>query len=227
MEGVIIFDASSLISLSMNGLFDEIRKLKKIFQGKFIIPKEVKYEVIDRPLNVKRFELEALRIKELLDDRVLEMPDSLGIKNEEISKLKDKMLKIANSMFEGNKKDIKIIQDGETACLALSRMLFDKKIPHVIAVDERTTRMLGEKPENLEKLLTKKLSTRVKLKKKNFKYFRGFRFIRSTELIYVAWKKGLIDLKDGKTVLDALLWALKFKGCAISGDEIKEIKAMK
>ena len=87
--------------------------------------------------------------------------------------------------------------------------------------------MLGEKPENLKDLLTKKLSTSVKIEKKDFKYFRGFRFIRSTELMYVAWKKGLIEVKDGKTVLDALLYALKFKGCAISEDEIREIKAIK
>ena len=45
--------------------------------------------------------------------------------------------------------------------------------------------------------------------------------------MYVAWKKGLIEIADGNKVLDALLWALKFKGCAISGDEINEIKAIK
>jgi hypothetical protein len=45
--------------------------------------------------------------------------------------------------------------------------------------------------------------------------------------MYVAWKKGIIPLKDGITVLDALLFALKFKGCAISGDEIKEIKKIR
>jgi len=227
MKGAIIFDASTLISFSMNGLFEEVKKLKESFEGKFLITKEVKYEVIDRPINVKRFELEALRIKKLLDEGILEMPDSLGISEKEIADKKDKMLEIANNMFEGRGKNITIIHDGEASCLALSRILLDKKIPHLIAIDERTTRMLGEKPENLEKLLGKKMSTSVKLKKKDFKYFRGFRFIRSTELMYVAWKKGLIGLRNGKTVLDALLWALKFKGCAISGEEINEIKAIK
>lgn len=227
MEGVIIFDASTLISLSMNGLLGELKKLKGIFQGKFIITKEVKYEVIDRPINVKRFELEALRITKLLKDKVIEMPDSLGISDEEIERAKRKIMDIANNMFVGNKKNINIIHDGESACLALSRILLEKKIPHVIAIDERTTRMLGEKPDNLKELLRRKLSTNVQLKRKDFKYFRGFRFIRSTELMYVAWKKGLLDLKDGKMVLDAVLWALKFKGAAISGDEIREIKGMK
>ena len=227
MNGAIIFDASTLISLSMNGLLDKLEKLKGIFQGKFLITQEVKYEVIDRPINVKRFELEALRIKRLLEDKILEMPESLGITSKEITEKTEKILEIANRMFIGNNKEIKLIHNGEASCLALSRILLDKKIPHVIAVDERTTRMLGEKPEKLKELLQKKMSTRVKLVKSDFKYFRGFRFIRSTELLYVAWKKGLVDLKDGRKVLDALLWAVKFKGCAVSSDEIKEIMSIK
>lgn len=211
----------------MNGLLEELGKLKKIFDGKFIITKEVKAEVVDNPINVKRFELEALRVMRLMREGVIEMPDSLGIKSSDVETAKRKIMVIANNMFAVNKKPIHIIHDGESSCLALSRILLEKKIPHVIAIDERTTRMLGEKPENLKELLTKKLSANVQLQRKDFKYFRGFRFIRSTELMYVAWKKGLLGLQDGKTVLDAVLWALKFKGCAISGDEIQEIKAIK
>ena len=62
----IIFDASTLISFAMNGLLREIVGLKKIFKGKFIITKEVKSEVIDRPIKIKRFELEALKIQQLI-----------------------------------------------------------------------------------------------------------------------------------------------------------------
>ena len=40
--------------------------------------------------------------------------------------------------------------------------------------------------------------------------------------MYVAYKKGLIKIQDPQ-LLDALLYAMKFKGAAISGDEIKEI----
>jgi len=227
MDGAILFDASTLISLSMNGLFDELKNLKKIFKGKFIITKEVKAEVIDHPIEVKRFELEALRVKEMLDEGTLELPESLGIKSEDVSLGKEKMFGIANTMFVGDGREITLIHSGEASCLALSRILLDKKIPHVIAIDERTTRMLGEKPEKLKELLERKMETSVKLVKADFKYFRGFRFIRSTELMYVAWKKGLLEIKDGKKVLDALLWAVKFKGCAVSEDEIKEIMSIK
>lgn len=226
LPGAIIFDASTLISLSMNGLLNVLEDLKKIFNGRFLITRLVKGEVIDRPIKTKRFELEALRVKKLLEDKVLEMPSSLGIKSEDVEEKTKKIVDLANSMFVGGKKKIEIIHKGEASCLALSRILLDKKIPHVIAIDERTTRMLGEKPENLKKLLSKKMNTQINLKKKNFKYFRGFKFIRSSEFMYVAWKKGLIDLKNSGSVLDALLFAVKFKGCAISNEEIEKIKRL-
>lgn len=227
MNSIIIFDASTLISLSMNGLLGELKKLKGVFNGKFIITKEVKEEVIDKPIKVKRFELEALRVKEMLDEGVLELPESLEIRSDEIASKTEQLQKIANSMFVGDRGEIKLIHRGEASALALSRILLDKKIPHVIAIDERTTRMLGEKPEKLKELLERKLNTRIKLVREDFKYFKGFKFIRSSELMYVAWKKNLVELKNGGSVLDALLWAVKFKGCAISGDEINEIMRIK
>jgi len=224
IPGAIIFDSSTIISLAMNGLLGKIRDLKGIFKGNFFITKEIKEEVIDRPLNVKRFELEALRVKKLLDQGVLQLPSSIGISDEEITQKTNKMVEIANDMFTSRGESIKLIHSGEASCLALSRILLDKKIPHVIAIDERTARMLGEKPEKLKELLEKKLNIKVSLKKDDFKYFRGFKFIRSAELLYVIWKKGLTELKGGKMVLDAFLYAVKFKGCAISDDEIAEIK---
>ncbi|MEK6844901.1 MAG: hypothetical protein AABX44_01460, partial [Nanoarchaeota archaeon] len=60
---VLIFDSGSLISLSMNGLLEELKKLKKIFNGEFIITKEVKKEVVDEPIKIKMYELEALKIQ--------------------------------------------------------------------------------------------------------------------------------------------------------------------
>ena len=168
MNKVIIFDASTLITLAMNGLLPEFRELKKIFKGKFIITKDVKREIIDRPITIKRFELEALKLKQLLDEKILEMPSCLGINEDEISIKTKEILNLANNLFIGKGKNLELIQFGEASCLVLSRLLDEKKIENVIAVDERTTRMLGEKPENLEKLLRKKLHIKVTLNKKNF-----------------------------------------------------------
>ena len=222
---IIIFDASTLITLAMNGMFEEIRGLKKIFNGKFIITKEVKKEIIDKPITINRFKLEALKLKQLVDEKILEMPLVIGIKDEEISKKTMEILDIANNTFQGNNKNIHLIDLGESSCLALSKILNKKSIKNVIAMDERTTRMLGENPESLKKFLQKKLHTRINLKKENLEFFREFKVIRSSELVYIAYKKGLIKLKNG-FVLDALLYAVKFKGCAISDEEIREIKKL-
>ena len=225
-QKVLIFDSGSLISLSINGLLEELKKLKKIFNGEFIITKEVKKEVVDNPIKIKMYELEALKIQNLIDEGCLNMPDKIGITDKEITNLMFKLMNFANTMFIGNRNEIQLIQQGETSCIALSKILNEKKIKNVLVVDERTTRMLVEKPENLKELLEKKMHTNVKLKESNFKEFNGFKIIRSTELIYIAYKKGLINLR-GKEVLDALLYALKFKGCAISSEEIEEIKNIK
>ncbi|MDP3986669.1 MAG: hypothetical protein Q8P81_00395 [Nanoarchaeota archaeon] len=220
---VIIFDSGSLISLSLTGLLGILAELKKVFEGKFIITSEVKKEIIDTPLNIKRFELEALRAKRLLDDGVVELPDSVGVGAEEISKKTNEMLDYANSLFRGEKKDIHIFDLGEASCLALSSILRDRGVMNVVVVDERTTRMLVEKPENLRKFLGKKLHMNIEVQKKNVGAFKGFKIIRSPELVYVAYKKGFVKMK-GPKVLDALLYALKFKGASISGEEIEEMK---
>lgn len=223
----IIFDASTLISLSMNGLIEELKELKKIFNGKFLIPHEVKTELIDNPITIKRFELEALRIKELIESKIIELPESLNISKEEISELTKKYLSLANTIFESKKEEIKIIHLGEAACLALSKLLNEKGIKNLLSIDERTTRMLIEKPENLKELLERKLHQKMFFKKDNFNHFKGFKVIRSAELIYFAYKKDLVKVKDGNLVLDALLYALKYKGCAISFEEIEEMKKIK
>ena len=226
MNKAIVFDSGTLISLSMNGLVYELRDLKKIFKGNFLITKDVKAEVIDKPLTIKRFELEALRIKQLLDDGVLEVPKVVGVAEDRINLETSKFLDIGNTTFQSKGKDIHIIDSGEASCLALSKILSEKKIENVIAVDERTTRLLGEKPENIKKIMNDKFHINITSNKENYKFFQGFKFVRSTELIYVAYKKGFIDIKDGGIVLDALLYALMFGGCSVSSAEIDEIKKL-
>jgi len=224
-DKAIIFDSGSLISLSMAGLFDELIGLKKIFKGKFLITREIKGEIIDKPMNIKKFELEAIRLKELLDEGILEMPSSVKADDKEITKRTYEILQIANTTFRGRDRDIHLIDLGEASGLALSQMLTERGVDNILAVDERTTRMLCEKPENLRKLMEGKLHTSIIAKKENYDYFSEFKFVRSTELMYVAYKKGIVESKDPK-LLDALLYALKFKGAAISDEEISEIKRM-
>lgn len=226
MKKAIIFDAGTLISFAMTGLFDILQKLKKEFNGSFLITEEVRTEIYDKPIQRKKFALEALRMKKLLDEGIIETVDKLGVKNSEITSEAERFANIANNMFLSRGKAVHLIDLGEASCLALSKILTQKGIENVIAVDERTLRMLGEKPRNLKDLLKRKLHTDVKLNRKNFKEFKGFKFIRSAELVYIAYKKNLTNFGNGK-LLDALLYAVKFKGCAITNEEIEEIKKLK
>lgn len=224
-EKAIIFDAGPIISITMAGLLPELRKLKEIFPGKFLITKEVKEEIIDRPISIKRFELEALKVQELINDGILEFPESVNEKETEISKETKELINIANNTFFQKEKPVHLIDSGETSALVLSRKLNKKNIKNVIAIDERTTRMLCEKPENLKKLLQKKLHQRIDIRKENLHHFKGFKIIRSTEIMFMAYKKDVLRIKN-KKILDAILYALKFKGCTISVEEIKKMKKM-
>jgi hypothetical protein len=221
----LIFDAGPLINFAMNGLIPELKKLKELFDGKFIITKEVKYEIIDRPINIKRFELEALKLQELINDGILEFPESLGINENQITKQTEELLSIANSTFIERGKPLHLIDLGETSTLILQKILNEKQIKNLIVIDERTTRMLSEKPENLKRLLQKKLHSRIDIKKENLQHFREFKIIRSSELAFLIYKKNLTRIKN-KKILDAMLYGLKFKGCSISSEEINQIKKL-
>jgi len=222
----IIFDASTLISLSMNGLFHELRALKEVFNGKFLITQDVKIEVVEKPIQRKRFELEALRFRQLIEDKVFELPSSIGIDEKKLSERTKVFVDTANGIFRGDHKEMHIIDAGEASCLALSEELTKKGIQNVLAIDERTMRILIENPQNLNELLKRKLHINVRVNKNEFQIFKGFKVIRSSELVYILHKKNLTKVRDGKLLLDALLWAVKLKGCAISDEEIKEIKKM-
>lgn len=224
-QKVITFDSSTLINFAMNGMIQEFIELKKIFNGKFLITQEVKAEIIDRPMEIKRFELEALRLKGLLDDKILEMPSSLGLDENKISQMTKEITNTANNTFFGNKNAIHIIDLGEASCIAVSKLLNQKGVNNVISADERTIRVLSEKPENALTLLQRKLHTSITADRKNYDVFKGFKFIRSSELIYIAYKRGIVKLKNGR-VLDALLYAVKFNGCSISDEEISDIKRL-
>lgn len=222
---VLIFDSGALINLSMNGLLGILEKLKKNRDCKFLITKEVKYEVVDRPLEIPKFEMGALMVQSLLDSGVLEMPSALKISDDKMNTKMKELMDIANHSIDISGRWIKIVSEGEMSCLALSTELTKIGINNLIAIDERTTRILSESPENLEKIMSNKLHRNVHAEINMLKAFSEFRFIRSSELVYVAYKKGIIELK-GKKVLEALLYATKFKGAAISLEEIDILKKL-
>lgn len=221
----LIFDSGTLINLSMNGLLYLVEKLKENFDGKFLITPDVKHEIYDHPIKIPRFELGALRIESLIQNKTLESPEAVGIDQNELDKGTKKLMDLINHSLKTDGKWLKIVSDAEISCLALSKLLKEKGIESLIAIDERTTRIISERPENLEKLMERKIHKKIQPVKQNFKAFKDFKMIRSSELVYVAQKKGLTKLKNEKA-LEALLFATKYKGASISFEEINKLKKL-
>jgi len=220
----LIFDAGPIISLAMSGLLPVIEKLKGVFDGEFILTPQAKYEVVNRPMKIKKYKLEALQVKDMLDRGVFKMSSTV-IPDQKLEREMKKIMKLANGVLrtvETGEK-IKIIHDGESASLAFSRLCGAE---NVIVIDERTTRLLSEAPKSLKKLMERKLHTTLRDELSLLEGFKNFKFIRSPELLFIAYKKNLIPIKKSKDLLDALLYGVKFKGAAISSAEIEGMKKL-
>jgi len=210
----LVFDSSSIISIATNNLLWTLEKLKKQFKGDFVIPQSVRKELIENPLKGKKYKLEAIMIMDMLNDGVLK----IGKGN------KDYLMNLSNNIFTNKGKNINIVQEGEIEVISIENN-------NICIIDERTTRMLIEDPINLRELLESKLHSKVSINHENLNEFKeqtkNTKIIRSTELMTIAFEKGLFNdlftknLK--KDFLDGLLWGLKLRGCAISSNEINQI----
>jgi len=220
----LIFDAGPIISLSMAGILPVLEKLKKEFSGEFILTPSVKEELIDRPIKIKKYKLEALKVKNLISNGVFKMSNEFIPRSKLETETKN-ILKKVNGFLRTSKtgEKITILHKGEASCLAFSKLC---KCENVIVVDERTTRLLTEAPESLEKLMEKKLHMELDSTNSLIKDLQNMKFIRSSELLFVAYKKGLFEIEKNKDLLDALLYALKYNGTAISDQEIEEMKRL-
>ena len=220
----LIFDSGTLINLSMNGLLDILEKLKEKCSCEMLITPAVKFEVIDRPSGIQRFELGALRIQKMIDSGILSLSDKI-VNIIEI-KYETKILsEKANHMIKIRDTWVNLVSEAEMSCLALSKILESRGNNTIIAIDERTTRTICENPETLEQLMSSKFHQRAILENYDENLFKNFKFIRSSELVYVAYKKGVLGI-EGKKALEAALYATKYKGSSISFEEIDEIRKM-
>lgn len=210
----IFFDSSTLISMAMTCSLPVLRELKKSYKDNFYITDSVRQETIGRAMQSLRFRYEGHRINELVDTGVLKIYPENRLQ-QDIQKL----LNLINSTYSISGKPLKIVQLGEisalTACL--------KEKAELIALDERTTRLVIENPEILKSLLENKLHSKVDVDEQNMETWESFVAdkttpMRSTEFAAIAWEKGILG--DNKDVLYGLLWALKFAGCAVTEEEI-------
>ena len=159
----LVFDTSSIITVSLNNLDGKLYQLRKLSAGRFLITKEVKEELVDRPLRGKKYKLEALQITRLIKSNVLE----IYTKQVDI----DSVLNLVNNIYFSNGRPIRIISKGELQALMLA-----VELNGVLVVDERTMRMLVEDPESLMELLEKKLHTKVSTDNDNLKIVLNYYF---------------------------------------------------
>jgi len=221
----LVFDSGPLISFTMNNLLWIVEPLKRIFKGEFCIPESVKSELVDEPLQTKKFKFEAFQVQELITNGVLKVLEDDLTKDETLS-----LLNSANRCFSAKGKELTIVHYGEIASIAAAIHLNAE----AIVMDERITRELVEHPQHLARIMEKKLQTTVTANKENLLQLkertRGISIIRSTELAAVAFENGLLERYLSKsapglrkTLLESVLWGLKLDGCAINERGIKAI----
>jgi len=226
----IVFDTSSIISLASNSLLWVMDELKKKFKGHFLIPSAVKREVIDAPLQSKKFKLEAMQVLSEVVKGNIEIFDH----DNEVQKEINELSIAANTIFIARGNFIKVAHSGELSAIAIARLLGSD----AVVIDERTTRVLIEEPQKLADLLEAKLHTPISINKESLRVFRakvdGLTVLRSCELGVIAYEMGLFDryalsgeekyVENPKlTVLDGVLWGLRLRGCSISTEEIDAI----
>ncbi|NCP71990.1 hypothetical protein GW835_01180 [archaeon] len=215
----IVFDSGVIISFSETCFIPLFKDLKENL-GNFIITKNVKFECIDKVRNVMRFKLSSTRIEEEISSHIFDVYQS----DKALDETTNKIMYLTNNMFYVRGNPIKIIQIGEAESLALLG-LTDASY---LAVDERTTRMIIEQPHALLEIFKRKYKTsKVSIDEQKYIKFMeiigNVNVIRSVDFLVYAYRKGLLAsvFKD-KNNLKGALYALKFKGCSVSFEEINE-----
>ncbi|MBI2652059.1 hypothetical protein HYX00_01220 [Candidatus Woesearchaeota archaeon] len=220
----LIFDAGPIISLATNNLLWILEPLKKEFNGNFCITEPVKRELVDRPLETKKFKFEAIQVEKLIENRILDVIDNSFIRENT-----PRLLNTANEIFKAYNNYIKIVHFAEISVIAAATNLN----ADAVVIDEKTTRFLIENPRIIVEILKRSLHTSININENNLKEFknaaRGIKIIRSIELVTMAYEHGVLNnfitkIPDArKNLLESVLWGVKLNGCAVSKDEIEQI----
>mgnify|MGYP006294631517 CR=1 FL=1 len=224
----LVFDTGPIISFTTNNLLWLFSELKEKFKGDFYISEATKRELVDKPLLTKKFKLEALQVRKIIKQGVFDV-----VENEKLKKKTIELLDLANNCFFAKKHPLNIAHYAEISDIAACILLGSD----VMVIDERTTRLLVEDPMHIQKILQRKLHTKVSVDKGKVEEFsskvRKLKMIRSVELVTVAYELGLLnrylaeDIENPKsTLLESALWGVKLNGCSVSDEEIDKIIKM-
>ncbi len=219
----LFFDTGPLITLIMSRLDWILPHLKKQFAGKFFITSAVHRELVERPLEIKRFKFEALQVAKLIREKTLEVYTKVPMQ------MVNQLEQLANTAFYLQGKSIDIVQSGEMESLAAA----EKEKAAGLVMDERTLRLMIENPESMIYLLEHRFKKGITSKPEKVQAFskavQGIPVLRSVELISLAFKLGLLESylespEKKEELLDAVLWAAKLNGAAVTEEEIETIK---
>jgi hypothetical protein len=148
----IIFDSSTLISIGGCCLYGTLIKIKERNPDlRLIIPKGVVSEVIDIGTKVTKFAWSSSRIQRLVNDGIIEIMDITD--KQKYTEFEENI----NNIFKTNHGNIEIMQRGEIEAI----ILMNELNADCLAVDELTTRLLIEKPQDLERLTERRYKTQV------------------------------------------------------------------
>lgn len=222
----LVFDSGPIINLAMNNLLWILKPLKEKFGGEFYITESVKRECIDRPLTSKKFKFEAIESLKMLQEGVIKVYNNKDLKDKTLN-----LLRQSNSLFKVHNNFVKNVQYAEVECIVVQQILNS----NAVVIDEFITRNLIEDPRSVKKRMEKRMHTNVQMSEKNLQDFeelvKGVKVIRSFELVAIAFELGIfedyyLDIdKPKKTLLDALLWAVKLNGCSVTEKEISDAKS--
>ncbi len=221
---LLIFDAGPVISLTTNNLLWLLNPLKQRFKGDFCITEAVKKELVDRPIQTKKFKFEAIQVQQQIESRIIKV-----MRQNEFFVGGSKLQALANSLYRTNVGNVPIVQRGEMESLAATIFLG----ADAFVTDERITRMIIEAPDALREILEKRLHSKITINDEALNQFeeetRHVNVIRSVELVTVAYEQGLLDkfivsLPNARNeLLESVLWGVKLNGCAVGENEIRQI----
>lgn len=214
----ILCDASSLITLTDAGLLGALIMTRQRMRNGLYITATVEDEAINYPMKKKEYAFSAVRLKRALDTGVFKIATA----NSETTNY---ILETANSVFSIHGRPFHLVHAGEAEMLAAA---IDSGIPNIL-MDERTTRTLLESPSDLRAHLTREFRTSVGVNNAALAEFQGLvggmSIIRSSEVVAIAYEKRYFKKFKNleKKAFESALYAIKFKGCAISFEEINEM----
>jgi predicted nucleic acid-binding protein len=230
-QKAIVFDSGPIINLAINNMLWILEELRNSCNAQFYITPAVYDELINKPLNTRKYKLEALQVLPHITNGTLKL-----YKHPAIKRIAEELNHYANNAFQIRNQWIKIVHAGEIEALATAIFLQ----ADAIGIDERTMRHLIEKPEKIAEHMEHRIHTDVTINWKNLnaikKKVRNMRVIRSAELVTIAFEKGILSrytkTKSNnipnmkRAVLEGALWAVKLNGCSMKEQEIKQILKM-